>query len=272
MNIKKNLLICFIFSISSWSNSTSVGFEMTWPLSALLYISNYSSSQIKASDWTIQTMKNQYASAQVDGYYATTIETNIYICLQEARPCLDFSWANQPNTPRAVPSSNLYLSDIVRAYRSPLTTNYNCNGTCPIGPRNSFIRGQQYNNNKYTFDKVIFNNRTANEHYMSLLESATLPKSSLNIGPSSFKSVNGESTSYYFAETGVDIYVPLHMVSPGDNPLHADPDYLNFGPAKIEGSTTIEQTEPLSNNTWLPWSMGYFPQDIPTEIVNSYEF
>jgi hypothetical protein len=175
---------------------------------------------------------------------------------------------------------------------------------CSKGPDSSWARGQSSGHYFVgTFDQVVSSNASLSGggHYSSTTGAlkranfgwdpdsgnygnTTNPNKSLELSSKSCRPMNGQPLNYYFAETGVDIYLPIHMVSPGDNISDADQDYVNFGPAPNDYKTPhaavpfndstpndIRYTDKSYGN-WLPWTYGYFPKNIPSDLAGDANF
>lgn len=280
----------------------AMGVEITFPLSALLYLlpaGQLSAVQNKISSaggwghspyWSYQT-KNftsldiplpyrwTVGCPQVDGYFATTDSFDIVL-----QPGVNQQHGFRANN-GSYASPIIYFSDMMRVQRnwrkkqiinatsysiywSFLTQNNPCGKgvPCPQGPNNAITRGQPNNAFGITTDEAF----ACTLFWADGLEGAQLMKyfgfvnaKGMTLQPSSFKAIPGETVQFYFAQTGVGIYLPLHMVSPGSNLLAADPNYVNFGPAP--GNPAYNQ--PIPGNI-LPWTHGYIPKNIPATLWN----
>jgi hypothetical protein len=170
---------------------------------------------------------------------------------------------------------------------------------CPAGPGVSFnrggplasgatpqnpikvSRGTRDHSTEWSFDITMLTAAWKNDFsVLSALRNATLlpasTSSSLTLNASLFKPTNTTTpASYYFAETGTDIYLPIHMISPGNSLTITDPNLVNYGPAKSEDGDfylPYKASASAKQPTWLPWTQSYYPDDIPQKIGKSSSF
>lgn len=319
MNIK-NILLYLLLGVSSWSYCTTVGFEITWPKSALLMFSNVST--------TSSYYHNHIPSSvlpQVSGYLATTDPLQMFLqrgmisgtnCLVNPAIAM-WGWGRPAgwlgyNYDRSYPSRLIYMSDIVRAIEA---TNFGGNLSKYVhisgkekGPLNAVQRGGWVGGGTITFNNMVVNaltnswigsnlklNIAANNMNWDWFKSTapqnlknnlknflnrTLPGATtygcnfMSLEPHatlSFYSTTSENPAVteYFIKTGsADIYLPLHMISPGHSLTNPDPDYINYGPV-YRGITSGAPEVTSSPSGFVPWNDGYYPTDIPNALMGS---
>lgn len=291
--MNKKIILSLLFLITQ-NNSLfaqlTMGVEMTFPLSALLYLlpagqlSAIKNKIKQAGGWghspywqgvNLGWSGTHYTVGLplVDGYFATTDPFDIVL-----QPGVNQQHGFRANN-GSYASPIIYFSDMIRVQRNwtkgssdwkywwsfnYINTPCGKGVSCPQGPNNAITRGQPNNAFGKTTDEAF----ACTLFWADGLEGAQLMKyfgfvnaKGMTLQPSSFKAILGETVQFYFAQTGVDIYLPLHMVSPGSNLLAADPNYVNFGPAP--GNPTYNQ--PLPGNI-LPWTHGYIPKNIPATL------
>jgi hypothetical protein len=301
MNIKKNILLYLLLSISNWSYCTTVAFEITWPKSALLMFANRTMdlSNIPGG-----------ALPQVSGYLATT--DPLQMLLQRGMIAGPEGWLGYTSG-RPFPSRLIYMSDVVRAARatdfenSDNLTKYVHIGGKELGIYNSVPRGSclhcgtvtfnnivvnaltnlwiGYNHDKNIFahgmdynwhTKAPYNLGTSVVHFLEhtlpggknggCKSMSLVPHSSLSFYTTA--SENPAVTEYFIKTGSADIYLPLHMISPGSSLTNPDPNYINYGPAYSGFSATTEYTKNLGSE-FIPWNDGYYPRDIPNALMGN---
>lgn len=267
MTNKKNLIAFTLFLIVqhiSISAQPPMGIEMTFPLSALLYIlpgGGLAKVQTKISNaggWGHNPYFHSEIGVlpQVDGYFATTDSFDLVL-----QPGTNQQRGFRNNHgPYASPI--FYFSDVMRLVRDR-----NGNGTASAAPAKAYTRGQSPNNNTSMNNALywcLYQSWGA-EGMQAMKYTGLVSAKATTIDASSFKAVNGMPISYYFAQTGVDIYLPLHMITPGDDLKTADPDLLNFGPAPTQYNTPIP-------GDILPWTYKYIPKHLPITILKTEDF
>lgn len=264
----------------------AMGLEMTFPLGALLFVlpggeCSYVQGRISKAGWGSSPYWKSLSMSwetvftvglpQVDGYFATTDLFDF--CLQAG--------VNQQygfKTPNGTYGSPIfYFSDIMRLQRNKGVKgsmswwdsfeNSSCvkGVSCPKSPSSSVTRGMKSTGWGQTVDdalKISIINNIAGMQHMKYYGFTSAK--SLTIDTDSFTAVGGQTRQFYFAQTGVGIYLPLHMISPGSNLLAAEPDYLNFGPAP--GTPAYNTPQP---GTILPWTHGYMPHNIPANFTGN---
>lgn len=245
----------------------AMGVEMTFPLGALLYLLpggalNAIKSNISShGGWTHSPYWKDHITdqftvrcPQVDGYFSTTDSFDLVL---QAGTNQEYGFRN-PNGTYGSPI--FYFSDMVRTQRRYPKQWWGIKDVpYSKGPSDSITRGQPNNSWGTSVDESL------HQCLFTRMTGARLMKyygffsaKSLTITPNSFSGIGGEDSQFYFAGTGVGIYLPLHMISPGENLLAAEPDYLNFGPAP----GTPAYNTPIPGNI-LPWTHGYMPKNIP---------
>lgn len=296
------MLLCTTQTIPT--NLNWLGIEITFPPSQLWWVCKGGESikiynTVKKAGWE----NNPYwrgldpSLPQVDGYYAA--EDSVDIVLQSGVN-IQNGFKDIGTKPYASPI--IYFSDAVRSGRnggggSGKFHGFSCgkNVNCPQGPSSCVARGASpnyvtnYHNFDYQLAMVLLGNGPHGNHsesFQVLKYFGLLNQKRLTIAIPSFpKTFNGEKTPFYFAETGVFYYLPIHMISPGDPLLAADPDYLNHGPAPFVNACGSQKpcNTPYSdppgkdglqkgNGHILPWTHMYMPKDLPQEIAQTKDF
>jgi hypothetical protein len=287
MNKKHFVLPLLLLLGSNIHTVPQMGVEFTWPLSALLMVGQGSDFTTTISVLVANNEIIDGATPQVNGYYATSYP--FCIALQKG---IWETWISQGNyafwfnRDNPYTSPTLYYSDIVRAMRSPevaalikakwgfYNDSVNCKTTsCKVGPSNALERGFTHSScpppaGTCSFDRAaaLIIKSNAMPWYNGNSGALTTP-SWLNFDANSFYPepiFNDEAKGFYFAETNTQyVYLPLHMISPGENLLAADPDFVNFGPLP-PGKHPAPQL-----GTWLPWTSGYAPINVPYDALKS---
>lgn len=290
--IKKEIILTFLICLLGNANlkaSEEVAVEMTWPLSALLWVceGNYTTIQNNTSaSWGKKYYfgNNNYgqgALPQVNGYYAT--KAPFSIVLQQGTN-MQNGFLHPGNSPFA--NYIHYFSDVVRAFRNPyvpvaghkreFSLVQTCETICKRGPGSSVDRGMSSTGWGVTYDDALALITTidwsgdGNEPLQIMKwcalggntngSAGQIGLKGIYLTAAMFTPVNGKANSYYFTQTGADIYLPLHMISPGDYLLAADDDYVNFGPG---GPNDYNGTY----SQWLSWYNGYIPKNIPYNLI-----
>lgn len=285
MNIKKIFLTVLFFS--TLTTHSKMGLELSFPLSALIFLAP--PGDLAARKAAMKRaggfgrsggMTAANALPQTYGYY--TSSTSFDFCLQ-AGVNIQYGFLEK-NGPYS--NSVFYFSDIMR---TQLRTHYK---PYSASPQSAYDRGQAHSSpyqgniaevlgsflDPDFFNKISIKiNLNRDFGIGQLLPSQAYPTiqimkyygfanaTGITISERSFKSINGEPLNYYFAETGVDVFLPLHMVTPGDSLEKPDPDYLNYG--IFSGNYNVPKA-----NSILPWSHKYLPKDLPSEIVKTEDF
>lgn len=304
MNKKQIILILLLLAIKvTFTIQPAMAVEMTWPLSALLWVSNIPVSTLKKNtqNASIYYMLGSYKPGslpQCEGYYASTDPFDIALQIGVNAGIGHISNALNNTGNNGVENKILYFSDMIRACRNKppgpfegfggwnskvFCTNKTMMSSpgpirerigvipCPKGPRSASFRGSSNASATDTFDGIVawitsqwYNN--INVFMAAAKKTIFLNTPSITLTSASFTPVNGEANSYYFALTGADVYLPLHMISPGEHLLATDPNYLNFGPTPENVNT------PQDGGGWLPWSYGYMPAHIPQQKLKTTVF
>lgn len=281
MKVSQNRLLFLLFLIGQTNNMQptlpNLGIEIAFPLSSLVYI--LYGKEYLGKQWGLTAMQgrapwghwqnNTIPLPMTHGYLATT--DSIDFVLQPAvNSTLGFTHKSG-----SYASPFFYYSDVQRAYRNSLKHS----GWTPInkhisrwsskGPANCYTRGRPNLSTGKSFDDALnwllfaANNRTGMQHikYYGLKNAQGITISA----DSSFPVLFFYDTDYYFAQTGVKYFLPLHLVSPQDDIRMADPDFLNHGPA------VKDYNIPIPGNI-LPWTHGYMPANIPALLTKQQTF
>lgn len=279
MNIK-HILFTILLLNGMNLNALTVAIEMTYPLSALLslYEGGDFLTVVEKSDsnsnayWSCSTYMYgaEYfcttALPQSQGYYANSISNGgnlVDITLQKAINMRKYGYFTQEGNSKYA-NALLYYSDVVRCYH-----------TTPKGP-DAALRGNNVNRKSMggygpplgtNFNNTVYNllfiykDNDRNWTPMQWIKNKGTSTTGMSLTQESFKPAAGKPIDFYFAQTGVGIYLPLHMISPGDKLTLTDPDYLNFGP----GPNNYAAVMP---NKIIPWTYSYMPRNIPSNLLN----
>jgi len=284
MNTKKIFLAFLFFSNLTTKIMPTMGFEIAFPLSALIMIipagdlAGLKAIMIRDGGYgKLGGMTARNALPQTYGYYATTQPFDF--CLQ-AGVNIQYGFLEK-NGPYS--NSVFYFSDIMRAQLKANGSRYSAS------PQSAYDRGQPYNSpHKGSVADVLLyllgpGNTTIpvmeKTGSFKMVDTDPPPTASIQImkyygffnaqgttiKESSFAAVNGETVDYYFAQTGVDVFIPLHMLTPGTDLQKPDPDYLNYG--IFPGNYNTPKPGSI-----LPWSDKAMPNFIPTKLAGSPVF
>jgi hypothetical protein len=273
---KKQIILSLFLLISTKTYSETFAMEMTFPNSALLWVT-------PNDVWTRNTDDTNYywpsggwpALPQTQGYFATSNQA--WIVLQRGGYYNGFNCTTQSDYANPL----IYFSDIHRASYEP-----------DNGPLSAYARGCCGSNLRFGQQIMYeFNHNQTNFRgfYQQLKKSALgmqigganpISVKKLELNYAAFAPINMFNCSYYFAQTGYGVYLPLHMIAPitYDGKLqnsfgNIDGAWTNFGPARRttnpyygkETATITTQQQPY----YWPWGWSYTPPNIPQIQVNS---
>lgn len=293
---KKLVIVTLLLSLAGTNivpSQPAFGVEMTWPLSALLFILP-ATSELSTIKRNIQTNNLYYWNATAgdyqyqaqfplsSGYFASS--NSFALALQAGVNIQNFTSNNGPYS-----STIFYFSDVIRTQVNwPLRYfdnqyGYNHHFIIPPGgakpysqaPSQYTVRGLADIPNGFgnLTDGLAFALIQSTQTGMPMMKQYGLQNAqSAPIDPNNLTTLFSDNTNtYYFAQTGVMIYLPLHMISPGDDFEKADPDYLNFGPAPGTPAYNTPIINDPTNGTILPWTYGYMPRNIPAQLTGQPE-
>lgn len=282
MNIKYIFFTVLLLSGMNL-NALTVAIEMTYPLSALLslYEGGDFSIVISKSDpsygayWSCGNYNyGEYfctsALPQSQGYYANSLNDGgdlVDIVLQKAISMRKYNYFTQAGNSNYA-NALLYYSDVIRSYHSsPKGPDAILRGNKDMSTDYGTLLGTNFNK---TVQNLLFNyggGSWSNRDWtpMHWIKHNGVFTTGITLTQESFKSAAGKPINFYFAETGADIYLPLHMISPGDSLILTDPDYLNFGPGPNNYAAVIP-------DKIIPWTYSYMPRNIPSDLLNKKKY
>ena len=276
---KKQIILSLFLLISTKTYSETFAMEMTFPHSALLWVT-------PNDVWTTNTNDTHFywpargwaALPQTQGYFATTNQA--WVVLQRGTYFNHFNCTG--NSAYANPL--IYFSDIHRAFHEPNNGPLSAvaRGCCGGNARFGQQIQNEYNEAKTNFH-YFYSNLLRNALGMQIGGANPISLKKLELNYNAFAPINMFNCSYYFAQTGYGVYLPLHMIAPitydgklQDSFENIDGAWTNFGPARHSASpyygkdTHINTQLPTTGQpAYWPWGWSYTPPNIPQiQITN----